>query len=116
MSDRNGAPDLDRAAELAVEAALASGAGEADAWCEESVSLTVRVYAGAVENLTEAGARGVGVRAFVDGRSGYAYGSDLSEAGIESVARTASETAAVTEPDEHAGLPQRFGAAEVGSL
>jgi PmbA protein len=116
MSDRNGALELDRAAELAVEAALASGAVEADAWCEESVSLTVRAYAGAVENLTEAGGRGVGVRAFVDGRSGYGYGSDLSEAGIESVARAASETAAVTEPDEHAGLPQRFGAAEVGSL
>jgi PmbA protein len=116
MSDRDGAIDLDRAAELAVEAALANGAAEADAWCEESVSLTVRAYAGAVENLTEAGGRGVGVRAFVDGRSGYAYGSDLSEAGIESVARTASETAAVTEPDEHAGLPQHFGSADVGSL
>jgi PmbA protein len=115
-SRNNGALDLERAAELAVEAALASGAGEADAWCEESVNLTVRAYAGAVENLTEAGGRGVGVRAFVDGRSGYAYGSDLSEAGIEAVARTASETAAVTEPDEHAGLPQHCGAADVGPL
>jgi PmbA protein len=116
MSDRNGALELDRAAERAVEAALASGADEADAWCEESVSLTVRAYAGAVESLTEAGARGVGVRAFVDGRSGYAYGSDLSEEEIESIARTASETAAVTERDEHAGLPEHCGTAEVGPL
>ena len=78
--------DLERAARFAVEAAVSVGADAADAWCEDSVSLTVRVYEGTVENLSDAGGRGVGVRAFAGGRTRYAYGSDLSEAGIESVA------------------------------
>ena len=44
------------------------------------MSRQIRVYDGEVESLSDAGGRGVGVRAFVDGRSGYAYGTDLSEA------------------------------------
>jgi PmbA protein len=108
--------DLERAAEIAVDAALAAGAGAADAWGEQSVSLTVRVYEGSVENLSEAGSHGVGVRAFVDGRTGYAYGTRLDEQGLAAIARAASEAAAVTEPDEHAGLPDDTGAAELPSL
>jgi PmbA protein len=109
-------PDLERAAALAVEAALAAGADHADAWCEQSTSVTIRAYEGEVENLTEAGSRGVGVRAFVAGRSGYAYGSDLEEGGLDQVARDAARAAEVTDADEHAGLPDRCGAADVGSL
>jgi PmbA protein len=114
MSDN--AADLERSARRVVDAALAAGAEQADAWCEESVSLMVRAYEGAVENLTEAGSRGVGVRSFVAGRNGYAYGSDLSETGLAAVARAATEAAAVTEPDEHAGLPEDCGSASVSSL
>ena len=44
----------------------------------------MRVYDGAVESMTEAGSKGVGVRVFREGRSGYAYGSDLSEEGLRS--------------------------------
>jgi PmbA protein len=109
MSD--GALDLERAAGMSVDAALSAGADEADAWCEQSVSLTVRAYEGAVENLTEATSRGVGVRAFVGGRTGYAYGSDLSEQGLSTLAARATEAAAVTEPDEHVGLPEHSGSA-----
>jgi PmbA protein len=116
VPERGNGLDLERAAQIAVEAATAAGADQADAWCEQSVSLTVRVYEGNVENLTEAGSRGIGVRVFNGGRSGYAYGSDLSEAGVVAIARAASETAAVTEPDEHSGLPSRTGSAEVASL
>jgi PmbA protein len=109
-------PDVERAARLAVDAAVGAGAEQADALCEEAVSLTVRVYEGAVENLTEAGSRGVGVRAFVGGRSGYAYGSDLSEQGLAAVASAAAGAAAVTDADEHAGLPESCGAASVAGL
>jgi PmbA protein len=114
MSD--GAHDLERAAQVAVEAATGAGADQADAWCEEAVSLTVQAYEGAVESLTEATSRGVGVRVFTGGRSGYAYGSDLSEGALAAVARAATEAASVTEPDEHAGLPERCAAAEVAPL
>ena len=107
---------LESAARLAVEAALAAGADEADAWCQDSVDRTVRVYDGAVESLTEAGAKGAGVRVFRDGRSGYAYGSDLSEDGLRELARKAADSATVTEPDEHAGIPRRADVAPIEGL
>ncbi len=114
MSSATG--DLEAAARLAVDAALAAGVDEADAWCQDSVERTVRVYEGAVESLTEAGAKGAGVRVFRDGRTGYAYGSDLSEQGLQALARAAAATAAVTEPDEHAGIPRHPGAAPIPGL
>ena len=64
--------NLDEAAARAVEAALAAGASDAEAWAEESSSSRVRVYEGEVESLSDAGGRGVGVRAFAGSRSGYA--------------------------------------------
>ena len=108
--------DLESAAQLAVEAATAAGADEVDAWCQDSVERTVRVYEGAVESMTEAGAKGAGVRVFREGRSGYAYGSDLSEDGLRGLARAAAASAAVTEPDEHSGIPRTAGAAPVDGL
>jgi PmbA protein len=114
MSSATG--DLEAAARLAVDAALAAGVDEADAWCQDSVERTVRVYEGAVESLTEAGAKGAGVRVFRDGRTGYAYGSDLSEQGLQALARAAAASAAVTEPDEHAGIPRHAGAAPISGL
>ncbi len=116
MPDGSAPLDIERAARVAVEAALASGADDADAWCEDSVNLTVRVYDGAVESMTEAGGRGVGVRAFVGGRTGYAYGTDMSERGLAAVARTAATAAGVTDADEHAGLPERCAASDVPLL
>jgi PmbA protein len=56
------------------------------------------------------------VRVFCDGRSGYAYGSDLDEQGLRWLAQAAWEAAAVTEPDEHAGVPARAGSATVEGL
>src|SRR6185503_13446187 len=99
MSDQ-----LESAARLAVDAALEAGGEEADAWCEDAVERSVRVYDGAVESMTEAGSKGAGVRVFAEGRSGYAYGSDLSEEGLRALARSAVEAASVTEPDEYAGI------------
>jgi PmbA protein len=116
MSKAVKAIDLPRAAEIAVEAAIAAGAEDADAWCEDAVNRTVRVYDGAVESVTEAGSRGAGVRVFTGGRSGYAYGSDLSEQGLRDLARAATGAAAVTEPDEYAGIQRDAAAAEVGPL
>jgi PmbA protein len=108
--------DLEAAAKLAVDAALAEGGDEADAWCQDSVERSVRVFEGAVESLTEAGAKGAGVRVFRDGRTGYAFGSDLSEKGLRGLARAAAASAAVTEPDEHAGIPRKPGAAPISGL
>ena len=56
------------------------------------------------------------MRAFVDGRSGYAYGTDLSEAGVAEVAGAARAAADAADPDEYGGLPDEFGATPVGGL
>lgn len=111
-----GSTDIADVAGRAIQAAVAAGAGEAEAWCEESVSRQIRVYEGAVESLTDSGARGLGLRAFLGARSGYAYGTDLSDAGVRAVAQAAVEAAAIADEDEHAGLPAETGASEVPGL
>jgi PmbA protein len=108
--------DLEQAAARAVEAALAAGADDAEAWAEHGLEREIRVYEGAVESLTDAASHGIGIRSFSDGRWGYAYGTDLTDAGLKSLAEAAAGAAAVADPDEHAGLPDDFGAADVGSL
>jgi PmbA protein len=99
-----------------VEAVLSVGASEAEAWAEETRVRQVRVYDGAVESLSDAGGRGIGLRAFVGERSGYAYGTDLDDEGVSRLAGAAREAAAVADPDEHGGLPEECGAAELDGL
>ena len=79
---RDGVSDLEGVARRAVEAAQAAGATQAEGYAEEDRSRQIRVYEGAVESLSDAGGRGVGVRAFLDGRAGHAYGTDLSDDGL----------------------------------
>ena len=107
---------LEQAAAAALEAAQAAGATDAEAWAEERQGLEVRVYREAVESLTDAGGRGVGLRVFVDGRSGYAYGTDLSEAGLRALAESAHAGAAAADADEHGGLPDAFGTTPMAGL
>jgi PmbA protein len=108
--------NLEDVARRAVDAAVDAGATDAEAWTEESVSRRVRVYAGEVESLSDAGGRGVGVRAFVNGRSGYAFGTDLTEPGLLEVAKAARDAAEAADPDEHDGLPDEFGTSPVDGL
>jgi PmbA protein len=108
--------NLEDVARRAVEAGIEAGATDAEAWAEEGVSRRVRVYAGEVESLSDAGGRGIGVRAFVDGRSGYAFGTDLSEPGLLEVARAARGAAEAADPDEHGGLPDEFGTTSIEGL
>ncbi len=107
---------LEEAARRAVDEAAAAGASDAEAWAEESTSRRIRVYGGEVESLSDAGGRGVGVRAFAGTRSGYSYGTDLSEEGVAEVARAARAAADVADEDEYEGLPDEFGTAPVDDL
>lgn len=107
---------LEEVAERAVAAAADAGATDAEAWVEQGTSRRIRVYEGEVESLSDAGGRGVGVRAFVDGRSGYAYGTDLSDEGVVEVAGAARAAAEAADPDEHDGLPDDFGTTPVEGL
>lgn len=92
-------------ARRAVEATLAAGASEAEAYASADTGREVRVHAGSVESLTAATQRGIGVRAWIGQRMGYAYGTDLSEAGIAGIGKRAAEAAGIADEDEFAGPP-----------
>jgi PmbA protein len=94
--------ELETATARAVEDAMVTGASAAEAYAEESSGREIRVFDGDVESLTDAGQRGVGVRAWIDGRVGYAYGTDLSDDGLGAIGKAAVEAARVADPDEFA--------------
>jgi PmbA protein len=99
---------LEELAELAqrtMRAAGAAGAGDAEAYAEDSRGLELRIYEDEVESLSESAARGVGIRAWLHGRAGYAYGTDLSGDGLERLAEAAVGAARVADEDEHAAPP-----------
>lgn len=89
----------------AVEQALAAGASDAEAYASEDRGREVRAHGGEVESLTAATKRGLGIRAWVGTRAGYAYGTDLSDAGIRALGARAAEMAQVADEDEFAGPP-----------
>ena len=97
--------ELSSVAQRAVAAAQAAGAGEAEAYAARDSGREVRVHGGEVESLTAATQTGIGVRAWIGHRVGYAYGTDLSEAGVTEIAARAAAAAAVADEDEFAAPP-----------
>ncbi|HUC00048.1 MAG TPA: TldD/PmbA family protein, partial [Solirubrobacterales bacterium] len=97
--------ELSEAARGAVEAALAAGAGEAEAYAARDSGREVRVHGGEVESLTAATQSGIGVRAWIGHRVGYAYGTDFSAGGAAEIAARAAAAAAVADEDEFAAPP-----------
>lgn len=98
--------ELSTVARRAVEAATDAGAGDAEAYVQRESGRTVRAHAGEVESLTAAVQSGVGIRAWIGHRLGYAYGTDLSEAGVAAIAARAAEAAEAADEDEFAAPPQ----------
>jgi PmbA protein len=94
--------ELSATAGRAVEAALNAGAAEAEAYVSSDRGREVRVHGGEVESLNAATQSGIGVRAWIGGRVGYAYGTDFSQAGIAAIAGRAAAAAAVADEDEFA--------------
>jgi len=92
-------------ARQAVEAATAAGASDAEAYAAEDSGREVRAHGGEIESLSAATQRGIGIRAWIGKRVGYAYGTDLSEAGVTALAERAAEAARVADEDEFAGPP-----------
>jgi PmbA protein len=97
--------ELSGVARRAVEATTGAGASDAEAYVSHEAGREVRVHGGEVESLTAAAQTGVGVRAWVGHRVGYAYGTDLSDAGVAAIAGRAAEAAAVADEDEFAAPP-----------
>ncbi|HEY7122246.1 MAG TPA: DNA gyrase modulator, partial [Solirubrobacterales bacterium] len=109
--------ELEDLAQRAAEAATSAGASDAEAWAEGGRSREVRVHAGEVESLTEASGRGLGIRAWIGTRAGYAYGTDLSDAGLSELAEAAVGAARVADEDESSVAPESTGeAADIAGL
>lgn len=102
--------DIDLATR-AVESTLAAGASAAEAYASEATEREVRAHAGAVESLTTATQRGIGVRAWIGSRVGYAFGTRLDGDGIAEIASRAAASARVSDEDEFAGPPSLSGEA-----
>ncbi len=98
--------ELSAIAARGVEAALAAGAGDAEAYTSRDSGRELRVHGGEVESLTAATQSGIGIRAWIGSRVGYAYGTDLSEGGVGVIAARAAEAAAIADEDEFAAPPQ----------
>src|SRR5262245_24070433 len=96
-------PDLGDLCARAVDAA--QGGEEIEAFAEGSRHVQVRVRGGEVESLTSAETRGLGVRAVVGGRVGYAYGADPTQDEVAALVASARESAAFSERDDANALP-----------
>ncbi len=101
--------DLAALAGGAVEQAVASGAGDAEAYVSEAENREVRVHGCEVESLTAATQRGLGLRVWIGGRVGYGFGTDLSPPGVSEIAARAVEAARAADEDEFAAAPAGDG-------
>jgi PmbA protein len=92
-----------------MERAAALGATDVEVYAERGTSRRIKVYQQAVEQLTAAQRRGLGVRVWRDGAVGHAYTSDLADGALDDVVRRAVDHAAVSDADEFARMPQPAG-------
>jgi len=107
---------LSETAGRALQAALAAGAEAAEAYAARESGREVRVHGGEVESLTAATQAGVGVRAWIGHRVGYAYGTDLGADGVAAIAARAAEAARGADEDEFAAPPQPAAAEPLAGL
>jgi PmbA protein len=101
-------------AELADEVVrLARERGAADAECTiaEGEEFSANLRMREVESIKQAGSRAAGLRVVTARRTGSAYTSDLTPAGLRQMVNAAIELAALTTEDPFAGLPE---AADLG--
>src|SRR5205085_5006438 len=92
--------------ELLVKLARKAGAAEAEAYAERTRDSSVRVRDGAVEELHQAASKGVGLRVIREKRLGFAYGTDLSKAGLTELAERAVALAKGSAKDDANALPR----------
>jgi PmbA protein len=105
--------DLKTIAAGVIEMARRAGADDSECTIAEGNEFSVTVRLGEVEQLTEAGSRGAGVRVLVGKHVGSGYTSDLSPEGLRAMVASAMDVARITTDDPFAGLPE---ASELGRL
>jgi PmbA protein len=95
-------PDLLEVADRLV--AMAGPGEQLEAYVARSSDTQVRVYEGAVEQLSVADSLGAGVRVVRDGRQGFAYCGTFDPAALAETVTEARDNASFGEPDEAAGV------------
>ncbi len=96
----------------ALELAKRFGARDADVVASRSIEFEVKVADGSIVTLTQAGAKGLGLRVFVDGRLGFTTTSDFTPDGLSGAVRRAVEMARETASDPY----NRLADAEPGEI
>ena len=76
-----------------------------------STRTEVRVHGGAVESLTVAESRGVGVRVVRDGREGFAHAGTFDPDVVDDLLAEARDNLEFAEPDDRVGLAEPDGVA-----
>lgn len=91
--------------DLATRIAERAHGGEGvEAFVTHEREFTVKTYQGEVENLSSAEPRGAGVRIVRDRHVGFAYTTDLTDAGLSDAVEQARSNAVHTTPDGAVGL------------
>ncbi len=96
--------------------ARAAGADAADILVASGTEFSVTVRIGAVETLTEAGSKALGIRVFVGKRTASSHTSDFSWPALQRLVQETVGMARVTGEDAAAGLPDETPAPEEPEL
>ncbi len=97
--------ELQDTAAWVLERAKEAGATEADTLVSYSTDFEVKVADGDITNLTEATAKGLGLRVLVDGRLGFCTTSDFNRDSLKSAVEQAVLFAKEAASDPHNGIP-----------
>jgi PmbA protein len=108
---------MEELAQLALDVvshAMKNGATAAECVIREGNEFSTTVRCGEVEQLKEAGSKGLGLRVFLGQRAASSYTSDFSSSGIERLISSSLAAAKVTSEDPYSGLPEpeRIGSCE----
>ncbi|MGB2694618.1 MAG: TldD/PmbA family protein [Dehalococcoidia bacterium] len=90
-----------------VDRARKHGADEADAFVSASTESSVRVRLGKIERIIDAGSHAASVRVIKDKCTAICSTAEITPEALDELVRDAVELARISEPDEHAGLPDR---------
>jgi len=98
--------DLLRVCDRVVEAALAGGADEAEAYAVSGKGVDVELQKNDVQIAKSMRTDGLGIRIFRDRRLGFAFVNSFDEAGVAESVERAIGIARAAPSDEHNGLPE----------
>jgi len=106
MTKGRSSSPLKALAENLVMFGRSNGADQIEVTILEGTEFSVDVRLGQIENLVEAGARGLSLRVIKEQKTAYASSSDLDRSQLENLVKNAINRAELSNKDEFAGLPK----------